>query len=278
MNPTHSAHQRSARNYLLDPAFQLKYTAFLVGATCVVSAGLGALLWTTNDSLVDQARVATEQSALTVSKGQSTVDRGKEVLAQSNKVNQVVASTIETCYGDNPQLLAAFRAEAAKDDQRLKVEQSRLEQDTIALGTRARDLARDSLAIETRLRSTRVVLIVTLLVLVLFMGGAGIILTHRVAGPIHKMKRLLAGVGEGHLSVREKLRKGDELVHFFDAFEQMVGRLRSHRKAELEQLDAILDLARKTQVEPAVEDSIRRLRDRVAEQLHEDETQPSPTT
>jgi geranylgeranyl reductase len=55
---------------------------------------------------------------------------------------------------------------------------------------------------------------------------AGIVFTHKVAGPIFKMKRLLRQVGAGKLVLRERLRKGDELQHFFEVFEEMVAELR----------------------------------------------------
>ncbi len=259
-------HHRSAKNYLLDPAFQLKYTGILVGATSLISAGLGTLLWSTTDVLVEQAQVATRQGSLTVEKGRATVDRGKEVLAQSNKVNQVVTSTIETCYGDNPELLKAFRAEAAKDDDRLRREQSLLENDTALLTSRAEELARNSVAIEGRLRATRVGLIVALVSLVLLMAAAGVVVTHRVAGPIHKMKRLLAGVGDGQLVVREKLRKGDELVHFFEAFERMVESLRARREREVAELETVL-AALDASMPAATRERLELLRDELKSQV-----------
>jgi nitrogen fixation/metabolism regulation signal transduction histidine kinase len=81
------------------------------------------------------------------------------------------------------------------------------------------------------------VLISVLSLLVVGIGVAGIIVTHRVAGPIHKMKRLLGYVGDGHLMLTEKLRKGDELQHFFDAFEKMVNNLRKRQQNEIDMLD-----------------------------------------
>ena len=65
-------------------------------------------------------------------------------------------------------------------------------------------------------------------------GMFGIYFTHKVAGPIHKMKRLLADVGQGNLRVKARLRKGDELVDFFDAFTQMVSGLREIENRQLE--------------------------------------------
>ena len=81
------------------------------------------------------------------------------------------------------------------------------------------------------------VLIAVLSLLVVAIGIAGILVTHRVAGPIYKMKRLLGYVGEGHLRLTEKLRKGDELQHFFDSFEKMVESLRHRQEVEIGKLD-----------------------------------------
>ena len=78
-----------------------------------------------------------------------------------------------------------------------------------------------------------VVLISVLSLLVIGIGLAGIIVTHRIAGPIYKMKRLLGYVGDGHLMLTEKLRKGDELQHFYDAFEKMVESLRKRQQDEI---------------------------------------------
>ena len=77
--------------------------------------------------------------------------------------------------------------------------------------------------------------------MVVALGMLGIVFTHKVAGPIFKMKRLLRQVGEGKLVVRERLRKGDELQHFFEVFETMVGELRKHQEAEIARVDRILE-------------------------------------
>ena len=44
-----------------------------------------------------------------------------------------------------------------------------------------------------------------LALLVIAIGFAGIVFTHKIAGPIFKMKRLLRQVGEGKLVVSERL-------------------------------------------------------------------------
>lgn len=234
-------YKRSFKNYLLDPHFQLKYTALLVGIAVVLSAGLGLLLWRASKEIGEQSQATVQQGTETVQQGTKTVERGKEVIVQSDKVNQVVTSTMETCYADSPELLETFRKDAAKDQDRLKDEQKKLEEDEKKLGERAKQLEAAKVEVERRQAKLATALVLALVVLVFGIGIAGIVFTHKIAGPIFKMKRLLRQVGEGKLVVRERLRKGDELVHFFEVFEQMVETLRTHQKEEIAKIDDIIE-------------------------------------
>jgi len=206
-------HQRSARNYLLDRNFQLKYAGFLAGTALLISTALGVLVW--------------ETSAEVIAQGQKTVERGHQVLEQSRRVSQVVAMNIAKEYKDDPELAKTFGEEAAKDEQKLTDEQRRLERDAAFLARQQKQLF--------------VGLVAILSAMVVALGMLGIVFTHKVAGPIFKMKRLLRQVGEGKLVVRERLRKGDELQHFFEVFETMVGELRKHQEAEIARVDRILE-------------------------------------
>ena len=68
--------------------------------------------------------------------------------------------------------------------------------------------------------------------------ATGIFITHKIAGPIYKMKQLLRQVGQGKLNFRGGLRKGDELQHFFDAFLKMADDLKARQQNEVEMLEA----------------------------------------
>ena len=218
-------HQRRLRNYLLDAHFQLKYTAYLVGTAILLSVALGTLLWSVSREVI-------LQSHRTVKQGQETVQRGQEVLRESQKVSAVVHMNIvkDPVYASNPELAAVFNDSAREQDERLKVQQEKLESDALSLEQQTQGLRRQQTYMF-------VVLLSLLSLLVAGIGLAGIIVTHRVAGPIYKMKRLLAYVGDGHLMLSEKLRKGDELQHFFDAFEKMVDSLRRRQQNEIAMLD-----------------------------------------
>ncbi|HMJ56019.1 MAG TPA: HAMP domain-containing protein [Polyangiaceae bacterium] len=218
-------HQRRLRNYLLDSHFQLKYTGYLVGTAILLSIALGTLLWSVSREVI-------AQSHQTVKQGQETVQRGQEVVRESQKVSAVVHMNIvrDPVYGSNPELAAVFNESAREQDERLVDQQQKLEADALSLLKQTQDLRRQQTYMF-------VVLISLLSLLVVGVGVAGIIVTHRVAGPVYKMKRLLGYVGEGHLMLTEKLRKGDELQHFFDAFEKMVDSLRTRQQSEIALLD-----------------------------------------
>jgi ABC-type multidrug transport system fused ATPase/permease subunit len=234
-------HNRSAKNYLIDRNFQLKYTAFLVGISLALSVILGLILWRTSSKVIEQSQRAVEQGRETVKQGQETIDRGKQVLVQSRRVSQVVAMNIAKEYKDDPELAKTFNESAAKDEAKLKEEQDRLERDAAFLKARAADLETQAKDVATQQQTLLLLIIAGLGLLVVCVGIAGIVFTHKVAGPIFKMKRLIRQVGEGKLVLREKLRKGDELQHFFEAFENMVNDLRARQTAEISKVDKILE-------------------------------------
>ena len=68
----------------------------------------------------------------------------------------------------------------------------------------------------------------------------GVVITHRIVGPVHKMKRLLRRVSTGRLAIEERLRRGDELEDLFDTFLQMTYSLRAMQAARIKTLDATL--------------------------------------
>ena len=219
-------HQRSIRNYLLDPAFQLKYTGYLVAIAVILSGALGLLLWKTSDDVLAQSRLSVQQ-------GTETVRRGQELVKESQKLSSVERMQIQKEYADAPELAKSFNEEADREQKRLEAEQKRLQAESERLAVHAREIERHQSRIMT-------ILLVALTGLVVFIGFAGIVITHKIAGPIFKMKRQIRELGEGHLRMPGKLRKGDELVHFFETFEETVRSLRSRQSVEIEKLDAAI--------------------------------------
>jgi methyl-accepting chemotaxis protein len=240
---------------LLDAHFQLKYSGYLVGIALLFSVCLGTLLWRTSVEVI-------AQSSQTVAQGEQVVGRGREVVEESRKVSEVVKMNIvkDPIYSDNPALLEAFKVDADKHDERLKSQQAALESQAAGLKSQAQ-------AIRHQQRNMLLTLTTALTLLVVLIGFAGIFVTHKIAGPIFKMKRQIREVGEGHLRIPNKLRRGDELVEFFEAFETMVVNLRARQQGEIDRLDeAIRTLEPKA--EPGELEPLYQLRQQMSDALN----------
>jgi len=246
--------QRQLRNLLLDRHFQLKYTAYLVAIAVVLSGVLGIMLWRTSAQVISQA----ENSA---AHGEQILRLGSEVVAESHKVSAVVRMSIvnDPIYEAQPELLEAFNADAAAQDRRLDEQKKSLQAQRGRLIADANNLR----AFHTTLLWTLVGL---LSALVVGIGMAGIVVTHKVAGPIFKMKRHLRDVGAGKLDIPWGLRKGDELVEFFEVLREMIQALRQQRSDQIAQVDeALAALAGKVPDEELA--PLRRFRDELASAL-----------
>jgi nitrogen fixation/metabolism regulation signal transduction histidine kinase len=222
--------QRRLRNFLLDRHFQLKYSGYLVGVTLFLSISLGMLLWRTGHELLAQSRSSVEL-------GETVVEAGRNLLVESEKVNAVVRMSIVEAYADDPSLLEVFQGEAKKRDGMLERSQKQLEENSLRLKAQSQ-------MIEHQYVVFAIVIVSALLLLVLGVGLAGVVVTHKVAGPVFKMKRLLGDLAKGHFRVVARLRKGDELQHFFDAFNAAAEQLSRRQEEEIEQIGSVITLLR----------------------------------
>lgn len=221
--------QRKLRNLLLDRKFQLKYTGYLVAITLLLSVSLGVVLFRTSAEAI-------AQSEKSVAQGEQIVALGGEVVEESRKVSEVVRMNIvdDPVYQDNPELLDAFNQDNAEQDARLDTQRRQLEEQRETLAVQAERLK--------RFHSTLLWSLVGILAaLVVAIGVAGIVVTHKVAGPIFKMQRHLKDVAAGKLSVPWGLRKGDELVDFFESFREMVSSLRKQRQEQIARVDEVME-------------------------------------
>jgi methyl-accepting chemotaxis protein len=210
---TTGAYKRSARNYLLDSHFQLKYSGFLVAVALVISGVLGVVVWSTTTAMVGES--------------QKVVEESNKVFEESKKVSEVSRMNIKNFAPDSPELLAEFTKEADEHDQALAAQQKAIADQQTML------IHRQAVLIES--------VVGGLALMVVLIGLLGIYFTHKVAGPVYKMKRLLGQVGQGNLRVDARLRKGDELRDFFEAFQKMVANLRTLEKQQLDYVDKAID-------------------------------------
>jgi nitrogen fixation/metabolism regulation signal transduction histidine kinase len=221
-------HRRRLRNYLLIKGFQLKYAALFAGTALLLSLALGAMLAKTSRDVLKQSQEAVEQ-------GRRAVETGQQLVQESQKVSAVVGlSLVKTSdYADSPEVKEAF----ARDNQQLTaktLEQQRsLERQAAALGQNAK-------ALHASQTSVLVTIFGMLLVLVVALGGLGIVFTHKVAGPVFKMKRHLKHIRQGQFSNPAPLRRGDDLRDFFEELCEAIRSLRERESADLYVLEAAL--------------------------------------
>lgn len=205
-------YKRSIKNYLLDAKFQLKWTGRIIFVALMISAIMGVFLYRTS-------RQVTEQS-------QKVIAQGEELIKESQKNSDLVKMQIRDQYADAPELAATFNKSADELDRQLQ--------------EKHKDLEAQAKQTADQQRTMMLSLIAGLTLLVVLIGLLGIYFTHKVVGPIYKMKMLLRQVGDGKLNFQGKLRKGDELQDFFEVFAAMVEKLKERQAKEVDQLEAAI--------------------------------------
>ncbi len=74
-----------------------------------------------------------------------------------------------------------------------------------------------------------ITLLVELLIAIPIVSFLGIRSSHRVVGPVVRIKKMLEAIGSGDFSQRITLRKGDALEDLAEAINKMAERLRSRK-------------------------------------------------
>ena len=80
-------------------------------------------------------------------------------------------------------------------------------------------------------------------ILSVVLAAYGIVLTHKVAGPLFKITLHLDKIRDGKLGVVYNLRKGDQLVDFFDHFKHAHDALRHRTEEDIALLDKAIAAA-----------------------------------
>ena len=207
-------YKRSLKNYLLDPRFQLKWTGMIIAVAFVISAIMGIFLYRTTSEVTAQSH--------------KVIAQGEGLIKESQKNSDLVRMQIT----DSPELAETYARSAKELDDQIEVKHKQL-------------LAQQDATI-TQQNTMLTSLVAGLALLVILIGVLGIYFTHKVVGPIYKMKMLLRQVGDGKLNFHGKLRKGDELQDFFEVFAQMVEKLKERQRREVTELEAAMASAKES--------------------------------
>jgi nitrogen fixation/metabolism regulation signal transduction histidine kinase len=199
--------KRLWRNYLLDRGYQLKFTGYLVLTALAISVLLGAFMWRGSRALLVQAEEA--------------VNARSRAAETSRELGNVALSSKLLDASDDPSF-------AAQLQERSRAIDAQFEQERAAVEAQRAELMRQE-------RRTWLVLLAALLGFTLLIAAAGIVATHRIAGPVHRMKRMAGAIGAGQLVVpTHGLRARDELHDLLDALTAMVQGLRACQNEDLE--------------------------------------------
>jgi hypothetical protein len=223
--------KRSFKNYLIDSRLQLKYAGLLVLITALISAALFYFLRNTSRAVVGES-----QSAL--AKSRIASEATQRALTEALRVSEIKRKWYvnNPMFANNPKLLELVSAPSNDADQELKKQRD-------VLAKQQQELAPQHEKIVRQQRTMLWTIIGGLAILVMLIGLVGIYVTHKVAGPIYKMRLLLKQVGDGKLVKERHLRKGDELQDFMGALATMVDGLRERQEKEVAALDEAIKLA-----------------------------------
>ena len=108
-----------------------------------------------------------------------------------------------------------------------------------------------------------IILIAFGFILSLVLAAYGIVLTHKVAGPLFKVTNHLDKIRDGKLGTVYNLRKGDQLVDFFEHFKSAHDALRARTEEDI----ALLEKAIAAVGQGALAEELRAARDRKQESL-----------
>lgn len=256
MSTTQRGYQRSWKNLLINKEYQLRFTMVMVALSAVLLGGLG--FWV--------MQVANEATDVAVAKVQGSPCPALPVIATASSAAAALpphpatppsdaAPTGDAAAPSPTPALVATQADAAAVDAAAvdaaaaapKRRRIQIEEATFALpgdyGERVVAHWQCRMArltqIDTALRgATRIrwVLILTSFALVIGLGIFGIKMTHGVAGPLFKVTLYLRKMQAGRFDKVYNLRKGDQLVEFYDHFKRAHAALTTLQQQDVEAL------------------------------------------
>jgi hypothetical protein len=104
-------------------------------------------------------------------------------------------------------------------------------------------IASDLAAADSRFKTIVFVMIGSSILLILGLAVMGIKMTHKVAGPLYKVTLYLAKMRDGRYDKVYDLRRGDQLVEFYEHFKHAHAGVVKVEQADLARIRAALDAA-----------------------------------
>jgi hypothetical protein len=254
-------YKRSWKNLLINKRYQLRFTLFMAGLAAVLMTLLG--WWVT--------RVAGEATTVAKSRQRGRIcpslpedTTPAAVAPAAAPAAPPVKVDVGEMKADDPAAPGdSGEVDEGESHHRVVVEPSTIQIDETAApvapppkpkmsdAERAKILAdrdaceRDITAqiakIESNNNRILFVLVASGILLTFGLAVFGIKMTHKVAGPLHKVTLYLGKMRDGRYDKVYDLRKGDQLVEFYEHFKHAHAGVTAMEKADIERIKAALD-------------------------------------
>jgi methyl-accepting chemotaxis protein len=96
---------------------------------------------------------------------------------------------------------------------------------------------------------------------VVVLGMLGLLITHRVCGPVFVITRHLQTMAEGRLPALRPLRAGDEFASMFESFKLLIDKTKQRGQDDLQRLEGVLQAARGGGLQPGDVDLLQAIVD-----------------
>ena len=246
--PIDRGYKRSWKNLLINKRYQLRFTLFMVGLSALLMVGLGAwVMW-----------VADETTAVSITslRGDAcprlpAVDVGPAAREDEPAVPRPSMKL------DDPDQPAGGSAAAAESGE-LRRANVQIDESSMTLTPALPPDFADRVAAHWtcelrqaakyhRLERGRMrilwAMVATGIALVIGLALYGIKMTHRVAGPLFKVGLYLHKMRDGRFDKVYNLRKGDQLVDFYDQFKAAHGGIVAIQQGDIAQIAQVIAAA-----------------------------------
>lgn len=250
--PRNKTYKRSWKNLLLNKQYQLSFTLMMVGLAAILMVGLG---WWVNGEARSVTRLGLNglsdcrvppkppapppvpperpRAQVDVDVGEMhMVEPGAEAPGAGTPAGELqpVMPPIDTVIEPEPPIAPPPAIETNRDrwpiDDACVAEQNHKRQELI----------------DGQHRITYVLIAVGLM-LVFGLAFYGIKMTHHVAGPLHKIGLYFAKMRDGKLDTVYSLRKGDQLMEFYEHFKHAHAGLRRMEEEDIARLKELIRAA-----------------------------------
>jgi hypothetical protein len=231
--------KRQLRNFLLLQRFQLKYSAVIVVISSLLCAGLGIVIYQRTQDTFELSKEA-------LIAAQAATDSAKDAVESAKDANDEARAASEMLRLEQLSNPEAAKGAVEASDSKYAEKAKEMELRAAEFKAKAAELKLDADKIAAQRASTVWYLGGLFGILVFALGIFGIVITHRVAGPLFVFGRVFSSICDGNYQIyKRSLRKGDELAEIFQKGVDALQALNDRASADLLVIEKSLALVKK---------------------------------